>query len=163
MEAEGSLPQSQNPATCPYPEPVKSSPYPPTDFFKIRFNIILPFTPRSSMWSLLLRFPHQNSVCTSSLSHTCHMPRPSRSPWFFHPVDILWKGKIMNSSLCSFLPSPVIPFLLGTDMFLTTLVKSTLSLMFLLQCERQNFKPMKERKKQNCSCIHSVVCLMTGP
>ena len=27
MEPEGSLPQSQVPATCPYPEPARSSPY----------------------------------------------------------------------------------------------------------------------------------------
>jgi len=29
MENEGSLPQSQVPTTCPYPEPDQSSPYPP--------------------------------------------------------------------------------------------------------------------------------------
>ena len=29
MEPEGSLPHSQIPATCPYPEPARSSPYPP--------------------------------------------------------------------------------------------------------------------------------------
>jgi hypothetical protein len=28
MEPEGSLPHSQVPATCPYPEPAGSSPYP---------------------------------------------------------------------------------------------------------------------------------------
>jgi len=28
MEPEGSLPQSQVPAICPYPEPAQSSPYP---------------------------------------------------------------------------------------------------------------------------------------
>jgi len=28
MELEGSLPHSQVPATCPYPEPARSSPYP---------------------------------------------------------------------------------------------------------------------------------------
>ena len=28
MEPEGSLPHSQIPATCPYPEPARSSPYP---------------------------------------------------------------------------------------------------------------------------------------
>ena len=30
MEPEGSLPHSQVPATCPYPEPARSSPYPHT-------------------------------------------------------------------------------------------------------------------------------------
>jgi hypothetical protein len=28
METEGSLPQSQVPATCPYPEPARFNPYP---------------------------------------------------------------------------------------------------------------------------------------
>ena len=28
MEPKGSLPHSQVPATCPYPEPARSSPYP---------------------------------------------------------------------------------------------------------------------------------------
>ena len=32
MESEGSLPQSQVPATCPYPEPAQSSPYPQSHF-----------------------------------------------------------------------------------------------------------------------------------
>ena len=32
MEPEGSLPHSQVPATCPYPEPARSSPYPHIPF-----------------------------------------------------------------------------------------------------------------------------------
>ena len=36
MKAEGSLPQSQVHATCPYPEPARSSPY---------TNILLPEDP----------------------------------------------------------------------------------------------------------------------
>jgi len=33
MEPEGSLPQSQRPATCPYPGPARSSPCPPISHF----------------------------------------------------------------------------------------------------------------------------------
>jgi len=55
MEPKGSLPHSQVPATCPYPEPAQTSPYPhiplPEDL-----NIILPSMPGSPKWSLSLRF-----------------------------------------------------------------------------------------------------------
>jgi hypothetical protein len=44
MEPEGSLPHSQVPATCPYPEPARSSPHPTSHFLKIHLNIILPST-----------------------------------------------------------------------------------------------------------------------
>ena len=44
MEPEGSLLHLQGPATCPYPEPAESSPFPPSNLLKIRFNIILQST-----------------------------------------------------------------------------------------------------------------------
>jgi hypothetical protein len=56
MKPEGSLPHSQVAATCPYPEPDESSPY--------------PTHPGSPMWSLSLRFPHQNPVHAFPLLHT---------------------------------------------------------------------------------------------
>ena len=62
MEPEGSLPHSQVPATCPSPEPARSSPYSTSHFLKIHINIILPSTPGSPQWSLFLRFPHQYPV-----------------------------------------------------------------------------------------------------
>ena len=42
MEPEDSLPQSQVPTTCPYPEPVRSSPHSLIPLLKTHLNIILP-------------------------------------------------------------------------------------------------------------------------
>ena len=86
MEREGSLPHSQEPATCTYPEPARSSPYTPVShFLKIHLNIFLPSMPGSPQWSLSLGFPHQNHVCTSLLTHTRYIPRPSHSSRFYDP------------------------------------------------------------------------------
>jgi hypothetical protein len=46
--------------------------------------------PGSSKWSLSLRFPHHNPVYTSTLHHTCYMPRPPHSLRFDHPNNIRW-------------------------------------------------------------------------
>jgi hypothetical protein len=48
MEPQGSSQYTQEPATCPCPEPDQSSLRPPPNFSKIHFNIILPSTPGSS-------------------------------------------------------------------------------------------------------------------
>ena len=88
MEPESSLPHSQVPATCPYPEPARSSQCPTSHYLKIHLNIIFPSTPGSSKWSLSLRYPHQNPVYASPLSHTCYMPRPSNSSRFDHANNI---------------------------------------------------------------------------
>jgi hypothetical protein len=44
METEGSLPHSQVPATCPYPEPAQSSPYPHIPYHSISTG------PRLCLW-----------------------------------------------------------------------------------------------------------------
>jgi len=67
MEPEGSLPHSQASATCPYPEPARSNPYPHTQLPEDPFYIIIPTTPGSPQWSLSLRFSHQNPVQASPL------------------------------------------------------------------------------------------------
>ena len=74
MEPKGSLPHLQLSATCPYPEPDRSSPYLPPifHFLNIHINIILPSTPVSSKWFLSLRFLHQNPVYTSPLPYMLH-------------------------------------------------------------------------------------------
>jgi len=70
---------------------------------KIYLNIILPFTPGSTQWSLSLRFPHQNPIYDSPLSHTRYMPRPYHSYRFYNRT-ILGEQYI---SLSSLLHSPV--------------------------------------------------------
>jgi hypothetical protein len=54
--------------SLPWARSIQSMPPSRPYFFKIHFNIILASMPRSSKWSLLLSFPHQNSVYTFSLS-----------------------------------------------------------------------------------------------
>jgi hypothetical protein len=73
MKPEGSLLHSQEPVTCPYPEPDRSSPCPTSHFLKIYLNIILPSATVSPQWYLYLRFPHQNPVYASP-PYVLHAP-----------------------------------------------------------------------------------------
>jgi hypothetical protein len=47
MEPEGSLPQSQQPTACPYPEVTSIQSFPPAHISKIHLNINLPSMPGS--------------------------------------------------------------------------------------------------------------------
>jgi len=87
MEPEGSLTHSQVPASCPYPEPDKSSPCLPPHFLKIHLNIIhlrlsLPIGlfpsdfPNKTLYTLLL------------YNHPCYMLHPSHSSLLDHPHNI---------------------------------------------------------------------------
>jgi hypothetical protein len=67
-----SLPYSQEPDIEPYPESVESSPHIITPYL-IHFNIVLPNTPWSSKWSVPFRFPDQNCLCISHVSHAYRM------------------------------------------------------------------------------------------
>ena len=74
----------QESATCPWSKLDKSSPFLPSHFLKIHFDITLPSMPGSSKYSLSFMFPHLNSVCISPLPHTCYMSRPSCYSRFDH-------------------------------------------------------------------------------
>ena len=128
MTPEGSLPHSQVPATCPYPEPAQSSPHPCIPLLKIHLNIIVPSMPGSPKWSLTLRFPHQNPVYTSLLPHTCYVPTHLILLDFITWTILSEKYRSLSSSLCSFLHSPVTSPLSGPNILLSTLFSNTLSL-----------------------------------
>jgi len=84
------------PTTCLCPEPDRSSPYPKSHFLKIHLNIILPSTPGPSKLPLPHRFPHQNPVYTSPLSHTFYMHRSSYFSLFDYPNNIEWSVQIIK-------------------------------------------------------------------
>jgi len=62
---------------------------------EIHPNIIHPSTPRSPQWSLSLRFPHQDPIHPTRLTHTRQMPSPSHSSLFYHPHNIGWGVQII--------------------------------------------------------------------
>ena len=113
METKRSLPHSQQPTICHYPEQHQSSPCPQTHFLKIHFNITLQSKPTSSKWSLSLRSPHQNSVCNFHVSHTCLMPRPFHSSGFISPIIFCEDYRSWSSSSFCFLHFPVTSSFLG--------------------------------------------------
>jgi len=82
MEPDGSLLHLKVSDAWPYPKPDQSSPFPPFCFLKVLLNIILPFMPGFSKWSLFLTFPHHNPVCTFPLPYTCYMAHPCHSSQF---------------------------------------------------------------------------------
>jgi len=89
---------------------VQSCPH--TSHFLIDLNIILPYMPGSSKWSLSLRFPHQNPSIPLLSPHTCYMPCLWHSFGFDHPYNIWWGVQIIKLLIIWFFPLPfyLIPF-----------------------------------------------------
>ena len=57
-------------------------------FFKIHFNIILPFMSTSSKWSLYLTYSNYNSVSISLFSHVFCMPHAAYTLLHVHTVQL---------------------------------------------------------------------------
>ena len=126
MEPEGSLPHSQVPATCPRPEPARSSPYP--HFLKIHLNIILPSCMGLPGGLFPSGFPTKTpyTPLLSPIRATC--PAHLILLDFITRTILGEEYRSLRSSLCSFLHSPVASFLLGPNILLNALFSNTLSL-----------------------------------
>ena len=72
----------------------------------MHLNIIHPSKPGSPKWSLSFRFPLQNPVYSSPLSHALYIPRPYHSSRFCHPKDIGWGVQIIKLLIMLFSPLP---------------------------------------------------------
>ena len=113
MEPRGLLLCSQEQATCPYPEPDKSS---PSHFLKIHFTITLSSTPRSSKWPPFSGFstktlyaPFLSLICATCSAHLI----------FLYLITQIIYGEEYRASSprYSLLHSPVISSLWGLNIY----------------------------------------------
>ena len=155
MEPEGSLPHSQVPANCPYPEPDQSCPSPHA--ISLRSILILSF-------HLNLGLP--NGLFPSGLpTKTLHTPlfSPIRATCPAHPIlqDFITRTILgeqytsLSSSLCSFLHSPVTSSLLGPNILLSTLFSNTFILRCSLNVSDRISHPYKTTSKIIVLCIYN--------
>ena len=131
MEPEVSLSHPQVPATCPYPEPARSSLYPHTSLPEDPSQYYHPFTPGSSKRSLYLRFPHQTLYTTLFSPYVLHVPPISFfSIWSL--ANTGWGPQIIKLLIMSFSPLPyyLVPNNTKMEAVKTCLVKKHRPIMY---------------------------------
>ena len=152
MELEGSLPHSQESATCLFPEPDWCRPCPhipllddPTKYYPSIFAWVFQVVsfPRVS--------PPKSCIHCSS-PHMCYMPRPSHS-WFNHPKSIGWGVQIIKILILQFslLPCYLVPLRPKYSPRHPILKHSQPT--FFPQCEWPSFTPIKNNR-QNYSSVY---------
>ena len=145
-------PHSEEPATCPCPEPDWSNKCP--NLTSRRWILILLFHLQLRVSSGLLSSGLTTRDLYASLPHTCYMPYPSQSSWLDHPSDIWWgvqsiKLVVMQSSP---LPCYLVPVRLKYS--LQHPILENPKPKFLLQYEEPIFTPIKNR--QNYSSVYLI-------
>jgi len=128
MEPEGSLPHSQVPATCPYSEPDRSSPYthiPLSEYTSSYYSPIYAWV--SQVVSFLQVSPPKLCIRLSSPPYALHVPPISFFSDFITRTILGEQYRSLSSSLCSFLHSLVSSFLLDPNILLNTLFSNNLT------------------------------------
>jgi hypothetical protein len=141
-----SLPHSQVPATCPYPEPAQWSSYTTFHFPKINLTIILPSKSGPPPVVSFSQFFPPKPCTRLSPPHKRYMPHPSNSR--FYRLHNSGRGYgSLSSSLCSYLHSPVTLSLIGPNILLNTRFSNILSLRSSLSVSDQVSHPYKTTGK----------------
>ena len=145
MEPEDSLPHSQVPATCPYPEPkqIQSMPQPTA------WRSIIPIY----IWVFqVVSFSHASparpiQLYNCLLPHACYMPRSFRSSRFHHPNNIWWGIQFSRLLIVQFPSLPWYFNLLGPNTLLSSLFSVTFSLRSSLNVSDPVSHPYKTTGK----------------
>ena len=143
MEPEGSLQHSQMIATCPYPDPPRTSPHPhillPDMILHLRLS--LPSGPFPSGFASKT----VNTSLQTSIRATC--PAHLILLHFITRTILGEQYRSLSSSLCNFLHFPVNPELLEPNSLLNTLFSNTISLRSSRNVSDQVSQPYKTTDK----------------
>ena len=146
MEHEGSLPHSQVPTTCPYPEPHQSSPCSPPHFLKI--HLILSSHLCQGLPSDLFPSGCPTKTLYTPISYPIHATCPAHLilldliTWIIYGKE--YKSLSSHHVLFS---TQVTSSLLGPNTLLSTLFSNTLSLRSSLNVSDQVSDPYKRHTK----------------
>jgi len=143
VKPKGSLPHSQVPATCLYPEPDKSSRNPTSHFLTIHLDITLSFLlglPSGLFPSdFPIKFLYMPLVSPIRATCTAHLILLDLTTRTIFGEEY----RSFSSSLCSFLYSTVTSSVLGPNIFLNALFANTFNLSSSLNVSDQVSHPYK--------------------